>query len=64
MIATGDDYGMVNLYRNPCKDGHQARSYRGHSEHVTRVCFAGPKGEIMISAGGQDQTVIQWKQKK
>ena len=22
LIATGDDYGMVNIYRNPCRDGH------------------------------------------
>jgi WD40 repeat protein len=62
-IATGDDYGMVNIYRNPCRDGNQARGYRGHSEHVTRVRWIGDKGEYLISAGGQDQTLIQWKLK-
>ena len=41
LIATGDDYGLVNLYRNPCRKGHQARSYRGHSEFVTQVKFYG-----------------------
>ena len=64
IIATGDDYGMINIYRNPCREGHLARGYRGHSEHVTRVAFAGPNGQIMVSTGGQDQTVIQWRQKK
>jgi hypothetical protein len=39
LIATGDDYGLVNFYRNPAREGHKARSYRGHSEHVTRVKF-------------------------
>lgn len=60
LIATGDDYGLVNLYRNPCLEGHMARSYRGHSEHVTRVMFM-KNDEYLISIGGMDQTTIQWK---
>jgi WD40 repeat protein len=61
LIATGDDYGLVNIYRNPVRDNtHQARSLRGHSEHVTRVKFS-QSGEYMLSIGGMDQTVIQWK---
>jgi len=39
LIATGDDYGLLNFYRNPARPEHLARSYRGHSEHVTRVKF-------------------------
>jgi WD40 repeat protein len=39
LIATGDDYGLVNIYRNPALENHKARSFRGHSEHVTRVLF-------------------------
>ncbi len=61
LIATGDDYGLVNVYRNPVRTfDHQSRSYRGHSEHVTRVAFA-KDGEYLFSVGGMDQTVIQWK---
>lgn len=60
LIATGDDFGLVNIYRNPCKEKHLAKSYRGHSEHVTNVRFHGD-GEFLISTGGQDMTVIQWK---
>ena len=64
LIATGDDYGLVNLYRSPCREDHKARSYRGHSEHVTNVKIWGDTAEIMCSLGGQDQTLIQWRQKQ
>jgi hypothetical protein len=53
MIATGDDYGLVNIYRNPCLEKHHARSFRGHSEHVTRVRFM-ENDEYIISIGGMD----------
>jgi echinoderm microtubule-associated protein-like 1/2 len=62
LIATGDDYGLLNVYRNPCRAEHRARSFRGHSEHVTNVKFHGDNGEWMLTNGGQDQTVIQWIQ--
>ena len=52
LIATGDDYGLVNVYRNPCREGHKSAGYRGHSEHVTRVAFAGDTGRILVSTGG------------
>lgn len=61
IIATGDDYGLVNTYRSPCKEDHKARSYRGHSEHVTNVKIYGDEMQTMLSLGGQDQTLIQWK---
>jgi WD40 repeat protein len=60
LIATGDDYGLVNVYNDPCLEGHVGKSYRGHSEHVVRIKFA-QDGKYMISAGGYDQTIIQWK---
>jgi hypothetical protein len=38
LIAAADDYGLVNIYRNPVRPNktnkHLARSYRGHSEFV------------------------------
>lgn len=40
LIATGDDYGLVNIFRNPCRKNHKPISLRGHSEHVTRVVFS------------------------
>jgi WD40 repeat protein len=61
LIATGDDYGLVNIYHDPClEDFNKGKSYRGHSEHVTRVKFA-MDGKYLISVGGYDQTIIQWK---
>jgi hypothetical protein len=51
MFLTGDDFGLVNIYRNPVLDGHLPRSFRGHSEHVTNVLFV-EQDEYIISAGG------------
>jgi len=52
-IATGDDFGLVNIYRNPCVEGVPGRSLRGHSEHVMNVKFF-EEDEYLISVGGQD----------
>jgi hypothetical protein len=42
LLATGDDYGLVSIYRDPAPNPkHKGRSLRGHSEHVTKVAFAG-----------------------
>lgn len=40
LIVTGDDNGLVNVYRNPCLEGHKASKYRAHSEHVTTTLFS------------------------
>ena len=60
LLACGDDYGLVTLFRNPARKGAQPRAYRAHSEHVTGVMFAEDDGYIW-STGGYDQTVMQWK---
>ena len=60
LIATGDDWGMVNVYRYPCRDGGKAKAYRGHSEHVVRIKF-GLKDKYLFSIGGQDKALMQWK---
>lgn len=60
LIATADDYGLVNLYRNPCLNGGKPRSFRGHSEHVVRVRFDDTDTRL-YSIGGYDRTVMQWK---
>jgi len=53
LIASGDDYGLVCVYRNPLLEGHESRKYRGHSEHVTTVAFS-PDNKYLLSVGGQD----------
>ena len=60
LIATGDDYGLVNIFRNPCRGGHMPLSMRGHSEHVVRVAFH-KKDQYLFSVGGYDQTLMQFK---
>jgi len=59
LLATGDDYGLVCLFRDPCIKG-RPRSYRGHSEHVVRVLFK-QDDSYLYSVGGYDQTLMQWK---
>lgn len=40
IFSVADDYGLVNLYKNPNDKGSKANSYRAHSSHVTRCKFA------------------------
>lgn len=58
-LATGDDFGLVNIFNDPCIKA-KPRSYRGHSEHVVRVLF-GANDACLYSIGGYDQTLMQWK---
>jgi len=60
ILATGDDYGLVNIFNDPCRKGGIPRCYRGHSEHVVRVMF-GAGDQRLFSVGGYDQTLMQWK---
>jgi len=59
LVLTADDYGLVNVYRNPVRKGHQPKSYRAHSEHVVRVRFVGGTQQI-VSIGGYDKTIMIW----
>jgi WD40 repeat protein len=63
LIATGDDFGLLNVFRYPCLSvKHKARSYGGHSEHVVRAKFT-PEADRIFTIGGYDKAVIQWKRK-
>lgn len=63
LIATSDDFGLLNVYRYPCVNiKHKARSYCGHSEHVVRAVFT-PDGDRLFTIGGYDKAVIQWRRK-
>mmetsp|Transcript_1023 Transcript_1023/g.1018 ORF Transcript_1023/g.1018 Transcript_1023/m.1018 type:complete len:325 (+) Transcript_1023:1231-2205(+) len=62
LIVTGDDYGLVNVWRNPARKGAKPISLRGHSEHVIRTRFAEDDSYI-FSIGGYDKTIMQWKRK-
>jgi WD40 repeat protein len=54
-------FGLVKVYRYPClKKGAQGVIGKGHSSHVTNVRFT-PNDQYLISTGGDDQCVMQWK---
>lgn len=61
MIATGDDFQLVKIFKCPCVvEKSQFKSYVAHSSHVTRVCFSFDDS-YLISIGGNDKTSIIWK---
>jgi len=60
-IALGDDYGQVVLYKYPCTRKDDAgRFYGGHSSHVTNVKFNN-QSSCLISTGGHDLSIFQWR---
>ena len=58
LLAAGDDWCLVRIFNDPCLPGHQPRSFRGHSEFVSGIIF---HGDYIMSVGGYDQTLMQWK---
>ena len=59
VLATGDDRGVVSLFRAPALGGKPI-TYGGHSSHVTTVRFS-KDGTKLFSCGGGDATVLQWE---
>jgi len=60
LLASGDDWRLVNIFRNPALAKAKPKSYIGHAEHVTRVAFS-KKDDMLFSVGGSDRTLMQWK---
>jgi WD40 repeat protein len=60
LIASGDDRGQVRLLEYPCLvKNSESVVGRGHSSHVKNVVFSGNDARL-FSAGGEDQTIMQW----
>jgi WD40 repeat protein len=59
VVATGDDRGVVSLFKSPALGG-RAVTYGGHSSHVTNVRFM-KDGTQLFSAGGNDASILQWE---
>lgn len=60
LIATGDDYGNVNIFRWPCaEEGAQFKAYEAHSSHVVNARFSADD-KYLYSSGGADKSIIQW----
>jgi len=61
LIACGDDFGQVVLYRYPCTNiKDEANVGTGHASHVTNVKFTNDSKHV-ISTGGHDLSVFQWR---
>ncbi|KAK1171259.1 echinoderm microtubule-associated protein-like 6 isoform X3 [Acipenser oxyrinchus oxyrinchus] len=61
VLVTGDDFGLVKLFRFPClKKGAKFRKYVGHSAHVTNVHWSHDL-QWVLSTGGADHSVFQWR---
>jgi microtubule-associated protein-like 6 len=61
MIATGDNFGRVRLFNNPCvKDFPCFLEGHGHGANVMNVRFA-CNDSYIVSSGGTDGCVIQWR---
>ncbi|KAJ8405776.1 hypothetical protein AAFF_G00312130 [Aldrovandia affinis] len=61
MVAVADDFCKVHLFQYPCpKPKAPSHKYEGHGSHVTNVCFTHNDSHL-ISMGGKDTCVLQWK---
>ncbi|EPY88709.1 echinoderm microtubule-associated protein-like protein [Camelus ferus] len=61
VLVSGDDFGLVKLFRFPClKKGAKFRKYVGHSAHVTNVRWS-HDFQWVLSTGGADHSVFQWR---
>lgn len=59
MVATGNDWGLVEIFGYPNSEGADSVALRAHSEHVTNVKF-GEGDQYLFSTGGYDQCLMQW----
>lgn len=64
VVATGDDFGLVKLFKFPCPvEKSQFQKFTGHSSHVTDVKFTRNKTgqKYLVSTGGNDKAIFMWK---
>ena len=60
LLAAGDSAGRVRLYTFPASQPKSlCHSHSGHSSGVTRVAWLTDSSKL-ISAGGRDNTLLQW----
>lgn len=58
--ALGNDYGQVEIFHHPNREGSKSKQFRAHSEHVTNVKWS-QDNKYVWSTGGYDQCLMQWK---
>ena len=64
LMVAGDDFNSIRIFNYPViNSNHQCIRLLGHSEHVAKVRFVnGGSERRIISCGGNDKTIIQWKE--
>lgn len=60
LVVSGTDQSELHLFRYPVGDYNERKRFTGHSSHVMNVRFS-IDGKRVLSAGGNDKTVLQWK---
>jgi microtubule-associated protein-like 6 len=64
-LASADDFGTLKVFRYPCTEkGNAFVECKGHSSHVTNVKWSSKGGADhthLVTAGGNDRCVLQWK---
>lgn len=61
VLVSGDDLGLVKLYRFPChRKGAKFKKYNGHSAHVTNVRWSHDV-QWVLTTGGADHALFQWR---
>ena len=60
LIVTGDDWGLLNLYRNPNAKGSKPSSYRAHAQRISNLALD-LNDKYIYSLGSSDFTMIKWK---
>jgi len=64
-LVAGDDFGFVRMFKYPavCNKPEAHRMYFGHSSFVVGVEFC-RDDEYLITCGGNDMAIFQWKLEK
>ncbi|OQR95137.1 microtubule-associated protein [Achlya hypogyna] len=61
LLATGDDFCKVKLFRYPSAKKHAGfATLSGHSSHVTNIAWSA-NDELLLSTGGGDRCLFLWK---
>ncbi|KAM6956836.1 echinoderm microtubule-associated protein-like 4 isoform 2-T2 [Aplochiton taeniatus] len=61
VIALADDFCKVHLFQYPCSRAKApSHKYSAHSSHVTNVSFLHNDSHL-ISTGGKDTSIMQWR---
>ncbi|XP_075902321.1 echinoderm microtubule-associated protein-like 6 [Nelusetta ayraudi] len=61
VLVSGDDLGLVKLFRFPClRKGAKFKKYTGHSAHITNVRWSHDL-QWVLTTGGADHALFQWR---